>query len=171
MTASPERAPAESADVVRWEQTTPDDPRVLALRSAMDVEMAALYAGVLDARLVASMADPPGTRWLSTWLALSGEQPLATAALRWLGEGAGRLAEVKKVYVAPAGRRRGLAQQALRHVEASARERGVGELHLHTGDRQPAALALYAREGWRRVPVFAPYDALPISVCFAKTLG
>ncbi|WP_299037682.1 GNAT family N-acetyltransferase [uncultured Pseudokineococcus sp.] len=153
---------------VRWVERGWDDPAPAALRVAMDAEMSVRYAHVED--LFSALVMPPGTAWLTTWVALLGEEPVATATLRWLGEGPDRLAEVKKVYVAPAGRRRGLAAQALRQVEVSARRLGVGRLHLHTGDLQPEAIALYEREGWDRVPVFAPYDVLDVSVCFTKAV-
>jgi len=153
---------------VRWVEQGWDDPAPTALRAAMDAEMSVRYAHVED--LFSALVMPPGTAWVTTWVALQGEEPLATATLRWLGEGRDRLAEVKKVYVAPAGRRRGLATQALRQVEGTARALGVGRLHLHTGDLQPEAIALYEREGWQRVPVFAPYDVVPVSVCFTKAV-
>ncbi len=163
----PSGAPAaRGAGEVRWVETAWEDPRAEALRDAMDAEMGVRYADVED--VFSTLVMPPGTAWLTTWVALVGEEPVATATLRWLGEGAGRLAEVKKVYVAPAGRRRGLASQALRQVEATARSLGVDRLHLHTGSLQPEAIALYEREGWEQVPVFAPYDVLPVSVCFTK---
>ncbi|MEJ5946537.1 GNAT family N-acetyltransferase [Pseudokineococcus basanitobsidens] len=163
--AGPRTRPAV-ADEVRWVETTWDDPAATALRAAMDVEMGERYAHVED--VFSTLVMPAGTRWLTTWVALRGEQPLATATLRWLGEGPGRLAEVKKVYVAPAGRRQGLASAALGRVEQTARELAVGRLHLHTGSLQPEAIALYEREGWQRVPVFPPYEVLPVSVCFTK---
>lgn len=153
----------------RWEQRAWDDPAAVALRVAMDGEMAERYADVED--VFAALLEPAGTRWITTWVALSGGEPVATATLRRLGEGPGALFEVKKVYVAPAGRRRGLASAALARVEETARDLGVDRLHLHTGDRQPEALALYEREGWERVPVFAPYDVIDVSVCFAKPLS
>jgi len=160
------RSGAAGPEPVRWVETGWDDPAPTALRAAMDAEMSVRYADVED--LFSTLVMPPGTAWLATWVALRGEEPLATATLRWLGEGPGRLAEVKKVYVVPSGRRRGLAAQALRQVEGTARALGVGRLHLHTGDLQPEAIALYEREGWERIPVFPPYDVLPVSVCFTK---
>lgn len=159
---------ADRLGPVRWVERAWDDPAPASLRAAMDAEMSVRYAHVED--LFSTLVMPPGTAWLTTWVALLDEEPVATATLRWLGEGPGRLAEVKKVYVAPAGRRRGLAAQALRQVEESARRLGVTRLHLHTGDLQPEAIALYEREGWERVPVFAPYDVLAVSVCFTKAV-
>nr|WP_246314691.1 GNAT family N-acetyltransferase [Kineococcus aurantiacus] len=103
------------------------------------------------------------------WLALAGGEPAATASLRRLSVAGEPLRhEVKRVFVGPAHRRRGLAAQALRRVEGSARELGVRRLVLQTGDRQPEAIALYEREGWAPVPVYPPYDAVAHSRCFGK---
>lgn len=100
------------------------------------------------------------------WIAVVDGQPAATAALLknpgyW---------EVKRVFVAPAFRRRALARQALAKVEESARGLGLPELVLQTGILQPEAIALYSREGRSRIPGFGPYAGDHGSVCFRKEL-
>ena len=135
----------------------------------MDGEMADRYRDTEDT--FRGLVEPAGTQWWATWVAELDGEPVATITLRRLGDERTGLAEVKKVYVAPRGRRRGLAAAALGLAEAECRARGVDVVHLHTGDRQPEALALYAREGWEREPVFAPYDVLDVSVCFRKPVA
>ncbi|MEV6641747.1 hypothetical protein [Amycolatopsis sp. NPDC051371] len=44
-------------------------------------------------------------------------------------------------------------------------------LRLETGVRQPAAMRLYERAGYRRVPNFPPYEDDPESVCYEKLLA
>ena len=53
--------------------------------------------------------------------------------------------ELKRMYVSPAGRGRGLARQLLSLLETSAVSRGCKLLRLETGPYQQEALALYAR--------------------------
>jgi putative acetyltransferase len=55
-------------------------------------------------------------------------------------------------------------------LEAEARGLGVNRLVLETGVRQPEAIALYERAGFRKIPAFGEYVDSPLSVCMAKAL-
>lgn len=156
--------------VVTWVATGWDDVRVADLRDLMDAEVGPRYAR--PGAGPRSFPPPPSAAEVEVaWLALAGGEPAATASLRRLAvEGEPVRWEVKRVFVAPAHRRRGLAAQALRRVEESARGLGVARLLLQTGDRQPEAVALYAREGWDPVPTYPPYDRVGHSRCFGKDL-
>lgn len=67
--------------------------------------------------------------------------------------------EVKRMYVRPAFRGRGLARLMLQHLCAYVLERGIGLLRLETGTRQLEALGLYESYGFRRCPAFGDYPA------------
>ena len=58
----------------------------------------------------------------------------------------------------PDYRRRGLAWRVLAALEEAASAAGYRRLILETGPRQPEAAAMYARRGYRRIPVFGRYD-------------
>jgi len=88
------------------------------------------------------------------------------AALRPWGEGL----EVKKVYIAPEARGRGLSRALMAEVERAALERDIRSLVLQTGNLQLAAIALYEAVGYRSVEVWAPYTAIPASLCYRKDL-
>ena len=66
--------------------------------------------------------------------------------------------EVKRMWTHPAYRRRGLAWRILAALEEQAAEAGYRRLVLETGPLQPEAAALYERRGYRRIPVFGPYQ-------------
>lgn len=153
-----------------WSATGWDDPRVVALRAAMDAELHPRYAPPGGG----ARPRPPGPaadEVLLTWLALVDGEPAATASLRRLAHpGEPVRHEVKRVYVHPEHRRHGLAAAALARVEGSARAAGLDRLLLQTGALQPEAIALYRREGWTPVDPYPPHDALPHSRCFAKRL-
>jgi GNAT superfamily N-acetyltransferase len=156
-----------------WVSTNWNDPRAAALRAEMDVEIGARYAGRDNGSYP---SGPEAVEVPVVWLALA-ETPAgtfenaATATLRRLQVAGEPLRyEVKRVFVSAAHRRRGLAAAALARVEGSARDLGVDELLLQTGDRQPEAEALYVREGWHHVPPYPPYDHLVHSRCYGKTL-
>ncbi|MGW2093553.1 LLM class flavin-dependent oxidoreductase [Promicromonospora sukumoe] len=141
-----------------------NDPRVVALRAAMDAEVAPRYADVPrgEGPPPVDVADV-----VATVLALAGDEPVGTAALKRTGT----YAEVKRVFVAPAGRNRRLGARLLAAVEHVAREAGYAEVHLQTGYLQPDAHRLYEREGWRPVAPFGPYEKdTVISRCYAKSL-
>lgn len=70
-------------------------------------------------------------------------------------------AEVKRMYVREAVRGEGVAQAILSHLEDVAREGGVPVLRLETGVRQPAAIRLYERVGFRPCAAFPPYTTMP----------
>ncbi|SFL48557.1 GNAT family N-acetyltransferase [Geodermatophilus ruber] len=78
--------------------------------------------------------------------------------------------EVKRVYVEPGFRRRGLAQVLVRALEASAAAAGHRAVVLNTGDRQPEALALYAALGYTPAPGYGRYADSPGAVFLGKDL-
>jgi len=78
---------------------------------------------------------------------------------------------VKRMYVVPELRGRGIATAVLRRIEQEALVLGVSELLLETGTEQPDAMRFYEREGYRRIPNFGLYEGEEQSVCYARRLG
>ena len=161
-----------------WVATTWDDPRAAELREAMTSDLAPRYADLWERRdrLLAEPGAlsrvPTAEEVLVTWIALDGPQAVATGSLRRLGGTARHpevIHEVKRMFVRPSHRRRGLAADVLAAVERSALDRGIEVLRLQTGIRQPEAVALYEREGWTRTDAYPPYPA-ETSICFEKWL-
>ncbi|MFI8526453.1 GNAT family N-acetyltransferase [Promicromonospora sukumoe] len=66
--------------------------------------------------------------------------------------------EMRNVFVDPAARRAGVASALVRQIEAEARRRGGLALYLGTGIRQPEALRLYVKLGYRPVLPYPPHD-------------
>jgi putative acetyltransferase len=69
-------------------------------------------------------------------------------------------AEVKRMYVRPAARGRGVAQALLARIEHAARDAGLDSLRLETGTQQHAALRLYEQAAFRRCAAFGDYAAM-----------
>jgi GNAT superfamily N-acetyltransferase len=80
------------------------------------------------------------------------------------------VAEVKRMYVVPAWRGRRVAARVLAALVERAGELDARRLVLETGDRQPEAIALYERNGFRRIPRFGPYVDAVNSVCMERVL-
>ena len=72
------------------------------------------------------------------------------------------------MYTVPAWRGRGVAAAVLAELESRARAFGYPTMRIETGDRQPGAIRLYERSGYRPIPPFGPYVAWADSVCFEK---
>lgn len=60
-------------------------------------------------------------------------------------------AELRRMYVAPVARRKGVARLMLMYAERVCRETGCDKLVLSTSELQPAALALYRASGFEPV--------------------
>jgi putative acetyltransferase len=78
--------------------------------------------------------------------------------------------ELKRMYVRPAYRGRGIARQLLTALEELAYQRGHSVVCLETGVYLPAAIGLYTSGGYEPIPVYGEYVDNPYSVCFAKRL-
>lgn len=78
--------------------------------------------------------------------------------------------ELKRMYLDPAWRGLGHAAALLQCLEQQGAARGRTVLRLETGIHQHAALAFYARAGYRERPPFAPYRPDPLSVFMEKLL-
>lgn len=94
-----------------------------------------------------------------------GGRPMGCGAIR---EYQPNRTEVKRMFVAPEGRGRGVAQKILTELESWAVELGYGCCILETGKRQPEAIALYKKMGYQIVENYGPYVGIENSVCFEK---
>ena len=79
--------------------------------------------------------------------------------------------ELKRMYVRPQFRGLGFGRLMLDHLAEYARSRGFGLLRLETGIHQHAAIALYERYGFQRIPPFGEYKADPLSRFYEKRIG
>jgi GNAT superfamily N-acetyltransferase len=80
-------------------------------------------------------------------------------------------AELKRMYVSPAVRGRGVGRAVLAELERTAVEAGYRRMVLETGVKQPEALALYQSAGYVEVPKFGYYAEVPSAVHLGKTIG
>nr|WP_295933855.1 GNAT family N-acetyltransferase [uncultured Dyadobacter sp.] len=95
------------------------------------------------------------------------EKPVGCGAIKAFDNGA---MEVKRMYVAPDGRKKGIATHVLSELERWAKEMGYRKCVLETGKRQPEAIALYEKNGYARTPNYGQYVGIENSVCFEKVL-
>jgi putative acetyltransferase len=78
--------------------------------------------------------------------------------------------EVKRMYVSLNRRSCGIATMILRELEKWAMDLNYKRCLLETGKRQPEAINLYRKNGYRTIPNFGQYENVENSLCFAKEL-
>ncbi|HEX3129111.1 MAG TPA: GNAT family N-acetyltransferase [Thermoanaerobaculia bacterium] len=93
--------------------------------------------------------------------------PMACGAIRKNDD---ETVEIKRMYVAPEARGQGLSRRVLSALEAEAARLNVKRIVLETEPRQHAAIALYERSGFQRIPAFGEYIGSPMSICMEKRL-
>jgi putative acetyltransferase len=79
--------------------------------------------------------------------------------------------EIKRMFVLPDHRGKGIASQILQTLEAWVKELNYPTCILETGIRQPEAIALYEKAGYARIPNYGQYATVQSSVCMRKELG
>ncbi|MNW95623.1 putative N-acetyltransferase YsnE [compost metagenome] len=80
-------------------------------------------------------------------------------------------AEVKRMFVHPDYRKQGIAAQILNELEKWATEIGFSDCVLETGKKQPEAIALYQKAGYKITPNYGQYIGVDNSVCMLKQLN
>ena len=92
---------------------------------------------------------------------------VACGALKHFNE---TTAEIKRMYVKPNYRGRGVSKKILTQLEDYARELNYQRLVLETGLKQPEAMSLYHKYGYRPLKCYGRHADDPDSRCFEKQL-
>lgn len=79
-------------------------------------------------------------------------------------------AEVKRMFVRPTHRGKGLGKAILNHLADYARQCQIDLLRLETGIYQEEAIGLYEAWGFKRRSPFGEYKEHPLSMYFEKPL-
>lgn len=156
----PDTRTALTTSLVDW-----DDPDATRLRAAQVAELAERY-GADD---IGAVMTAEGV--VAMLLVREDGAPVACGALRDASaeQGPGTV-EIKRLYVVPGARGRGLSRLAMAELEARARELGYRRLILETGVMQPEAIGLYLALGYDPIEGYGEYRDEPASRCFGKAL-
>jgi GNAT superfamily N-acetyltransferase len=149
-----------------------DDPAVVALVGQLMAELDERYADVAVTLAFPSAPLDPSDLQPPDGAFVVGEDermgPIACGGFRRLGDG---VAEIKRMFVAPHARGSGAGAAVLSALEAAAIGSGYRAFRLETGVRQPDAISLYERAGYRRIERYGEFVGSEFSVCFEKTLA
>jgi GNAT superfamily N-acetyltransferase len=148
--------------MLRFLPCDPDEPPACELLGEMTVELIAAYQdfGRLDNPPV-SPTDlrGPGGAYL---VGYEGDDAVAGGGVRRLGDGLG---EIKRMFVRPAARSRGVAAALLEALESMAVTLDYRSVRLDTGPKQVHALRLYRASGYVEI---APYNDNPFACYWAE---
>lgn len=155
------------------------DPEVQALVEQVQAEYVARYGGPDVGPMDEAMfAAPRGAFFLGRPAGSDDSRPPEAVAMGgWRMRDdvhpwrCAQAAEIKRMYVVPAARRRGYARAVLAHLELTARDAGADVMVLETGVEQPEALTMYAAAGYVAVERFGYYADSPLSRYLGRRLG
>ena len=146
-----------------------DDPAARSLVFRCWSEICQRYGspapcGEAEALPTGSFAPPDGTFLVGE---VDGEA-IACGGVRRCDEAPPGVGEVKRMYVDPSYRGRGLGRVLLAALEAEGDRLGYERLWLETGTAQPEALRLYETSGWTPIPKYGEYKDEEDSRCYQK---
>jgi putative acetyltransferase len=139
-----------------------------ALIAALNTELEAMYPEPGATHFGLAPEEVSGTRGAFLIIYEDGT-PVGCGAVRLLDAETG---ELKRMYVAPDARSRGLGKQLVAALETSARTLGARRLVLETGIRQHAAIKCYRACGFESIPLYGEYLLSPnTSLCLGKAIA
>lgn len=100
-------------------------------------------------------------------VAYAEDNAVGCGAIKEYAEG---VMEVKRMFVLPAWRGKGIATLVLTELEQWAKEMNYQRCILETGYKQPEAIALYKKSNYSIIPNYGQYEQVESSVCFEKVL-
>lgn len=142
-----------------------DQPDVIRLIDSLDAYQTALYPAESN-----HLLDIASLKLANVLFAVARESTGSTA----MGCGAvvlmGDYGELKRMYVDPLLRGRGIAKAIMQFLEQETAQRQCVVLRLETGIHQAEALGLYERAGYARRARYGDYPDDPLSVFMEKKL-
>ena len=96
------------------------------------------------------------------------QKPLGCGAIKEFDSTA---MQIKRMYTSPESRGKGNATKILSELEKWTKELSYEKCVLETGKRQPEAIQLYTKSGYKMIPNYGQYKGVANSICFEKILN
>ncbi|HMK17027.1 MAG TPA: GNAT family N-acetyltransferase [Chitinophagaceae bacterium] len=149
--------------MIKLVRTDSDNKNFIQLVKQLDAELA-----ILDGEEHAFYAQLNKTDKIKhVIVAYENENPISCGAIR---EYSPAIMEVKRMYTIPESRGKGIATKVLNELEKWAFELAYQKCVLETGKRQPDAIWLYQKNGYKSIPNYGKYVEMENSVCFEKDI-
>lgn len=149
---------------VKIEHLDPDSTEVQALIAASDAFYDGLYPSESNHLEATSDLKKENVIFMGCRI---GEELVASGGAKLMCDD-GEYAEIKRVFVLEDFRGRGLSRQIMEALETELLKRGARLFRLETGIKQPEALGLYRKLGYRERGPFGAYRPDPLSVFMEK---
>jgi GNAT superfamily N-acetyltransferase len=146
-------------------QTQTSDPDFKLLVAELDAAMQDIYKSY-DENFTSLNILKSDTQVI---VAYASGEPVGCGAIRKLDEP--NTVELKRMFVKPAFRGKGISKIILQQLESLALSQGNIMVRLETGSKQPVAIALYKKCGYTPTAAFGPYTHIPGAVCMKKILA
>lgn len=143
-------------------EVSAEDDRLAPMIAALRAELDARYPEEI------SFEHPTVKRAARFLLVLDDGEPVGCCAVQPLEGGD---SELKRMYVSPDQRGRGVGARLVAQAQRLAISAGLTRMRLETGLRQPEAIAVYEKAGFTPIPNYPPYDQWDMSRCYAKELS
>ena len=100
-------------------------------------------------------------------VAYENSKPMGCGAIK---EYASNTMEIKRMYTSPESRGKGIATKVLTELEIWATALSYEKCILETGKKQPEAIGLYKKNGYKLIPNYGQYAEIENSLCFEKVV-
>ena len=145
-------------------RTNSTDPDFLKLVSLLDADLAIRNGDKHDFYSQFNTLD----KIKHVVVAYEDGEPAGCGAIK---EFAPNTMEVKRMFVVPSHRRKGIAENVLRELENWASELSYSKCILETSLKQQEAIGLYRKRGYQLIPNFGQYVGVGNSICFVKQIS
>jgi GNAT superfamily N-acetyltransferase len=142
----------------------PDSPDAIALITELEAHLEPLYPAESRHGFSVEQLIEQGVAF---FVLRENNTPAGCGGIQLFGTAYG---ELKRMYVRPHYRGLGFGKLLLDHLADYARTHGVGLLRLETGVHQAAAISLYERMGFQRIPPFGAYVEDSLSRYYEKRI-
>jgi GNAT superfamily N-acetyltransferase len=136
----------------------------LTLTRELDVELKGIYGSLQAVYDKHNVIDPIDTAIAG----YRGDEAIACGCFKKVDT---EQVEIKRLYVKPNYRRQGFSSKVLQALESWATELGYAVALLETGKKQPEAIELYRKFGYRIIANYGPYRGMENSLCMQKLIS
>jgi GNAT superfamily N-acetyltransferase len=149
--------------MIKLLRTNPENRDFIALVKLLDADLAIVDGK--DHAFYSQFNKIDNIRYVI--VAYKDEKAAGCGAIKEFGQD---IMEVKRMYVSPHNRKKGIASEILGELEKWASELSARKCILETGKRQHEAIGLYKKSGYQLIPNYGQYAEVENSLCFEKDL-